>query len=81
MNCVERCSAYIFPALETFRSDFTYIACAIYVKSTMCSEKKSIYGINITVVVRMYITTRGKQVLRFILRASVNHVTVVRHNP
>ena len=25
--------------------------------------------------------TRGKQVLRHILLASVNHVTVVRHNP
>ncbi|KAK2176283.1 hypothetical protein NP493_673g02036 [Ridgeia piscesae] len=57
----------------------------------MCSERTmhlwyKYYGL----LVRMYITShkviyrkliRGKQVLRHVLIASVNHVTVVRHNP
>ena len=55
------------------------------------AKRQSIYGINTTDCSLGCITplsevicrklTRGKQVLRHILIASVNHVTVVRHNP
>ncbi|KAK2154509.1 hypothetical protein NP493_2175g00003 [Ridgeia piscesae] len=50
----------------------------------MCSEKTKhlwykYYGLFSKVICRKL--TRGKQVLRHILIASVNHVTLVRHNP
>ena len=52
-----RCSAYIYPALQTFR--LTFLRIAIYVKSSMCSEKTKhfrhkYYGL----FVRMYITSQ-----------------------
>ena len=55
------------------------------------AKRQSIYGINTIGCSLGCIThhsevigrklTRGKQVLRHILIASVNHVTVVRHSP
>ena len=83
-------NAYIFPGYN--RSDWRFCACAINVKSSMCSEKtKHLWYKYYGLFVRMYITsqqsylsqinTRGKQLLRHILIASVNHVTVVCHNP
>ena len=72
------------------RSDWRFCACAIYVQWPMCIETTKHFGMNTTgcslgctlllskVICRKL--TRGKQVLRHIFIASVNHVTVVRHN-
>ena len=67
-----RCSAYIFPAVETFRLTFLRMRdiCKI-----MNVQRKPLSK----VICRKL--TRGKQVLRHILIASVNHVTLMRHNP
>ena len=64
----------------------------VNVKSSMCTERtKHLWYKYYGLFVRMYITsqpsylshilTRGKQVSKHVLIESVNHVTVVRHNP
>ena len=73
------------------RSDWRFCACTINVKSTMCSETTkhlwyTYHGLFVRCIkplskVICRKLTRGKQVLRHISIASVNHVTLVRQNP
>ena len=81
---VERASVVALTFFRRYkRPDWRFCACAIYVKSSVCSEKTihlwyKYYGL-FKVICRKL--TRGKQVLKHILIVSENHVTVVRHNP